>query len=170
MKRIDVKDLPSNVSAYELDDGRIFRVHLELKTPVDQLATAGDVEVETRGYQINAQGALLVNDSQEPIMLAPQRARIPLTNVRSGLDTVKPAWVKQVFADDASREKLTEGVKKLKHLPKTGEPGDSVMVGDDMFVFSDGLYESVRRSRAAEIKVDVVNDELTEQVIADLTP
>lgn len=148
MKRIDVKDLPSNAAAYELDDGRIFRVHLDLKTPTDQLATAQDVEVETRGYQINEAGAFMIDDNQEPITLPPQRARIPLGNVREGRDTMKPGWVEQAY-DPAGEEPV--GARKLKKLPATGTPGEQVLTDGKLYSYSDGLYESVRRHRILEL-------------------
>ena len=149
MKRIDVSDLPANAAAYELEDGRIFRVHLELKTPTDQLATAQDVEVETRGYQINAAGAFMVDDNLEPITLAPQRARIPLANVREGRDTMKPGWREVTEQPDPETP-----ARKLKKLPATAEPGDVVLVDDKFYAYTEGLYESVRRHRLLELKAE----------------
>lgn len=146
MERIDVKDLPANATAYRLDDGRIFRVHLDLKTPAEQIATATDVEVETRGYQINEAGAFMIDDNQEPITLPTQRARIPLENVRQGADTMKPGWQERTAPENEDHP-----VKKLKNLPKTGAPGDEVSVDGKFYVYTEGLYESVRRNRIAEL-------------------
>lgn len=154
MKRIEVKGLPANITAYELTDGSIYRIHMDMITPVDQLSTASDVEVETRGYLIDKDGSLLIDENLEPITLPRQRARIPLANVRAGADTMKPGWVKQNLPEDeAQRAAALEGVKKLKNLPKTGEPGDTAHVGDELFVYGEGLYDSVRRGRLADLDV-----------------
>lgn len=167
MKRIDVKDLPANAAAYELDDGRIFRVHLDLKTPTDQLATANDVEVETRGYQINEAGAFMIDDNQEPITLPPQRARIPLANVREGRDTMKPGWVEQVY-DPAGEEPVD--ARKLKKLPATGTPGEQVLTDGKLYTYSDGLYESVRRNRLLEVKSEAPRAEVDQAFVDGLIP
>lgn len=167
MKRIDVKDLPANAAAYELDDGRIFRVHLELKTPTDQLATAQDIEVETRGYQINADGAFMVDDNLEPITLPAQRARIPLGNVREGRDTMKPGWVEQPYDPAAG---ISEGTRQLKKLPATGTPGEQVLTGDKLYSYSDGLYESVRLHRLLELKAEAPTPVADQAFVDSIVP
>lgn len=169
MKKIEVPDIASNATAYQLDDGRIYRVHMVLVTPAQLLATADYVEVETRGYQIAANGAFMVDDNGEPIMLTPQRARIPLVNVRSGLDTVKPGWVKQAPIPEG-RELDTTGARKLKTLPKTGEPGEKVLIGDELHAYTDGLYDHVRRSRLANLATETPVAPLDAATLADLTP
>lgn len=172
MNRIDVKDLPSNATAYQLDDGRIYRIHMNLITPVSQLATADYVEVETNGYQIDKSGAFMVDDNGEPIMLPKQRARIPLANVRAGTDSVKPGWqVQSLPEDEAARDEALKGARKLKKLPSTAQPGDRVMVGDDLYVYGLGLYESVRRGRLNSI-APLAQDSspLDQKMVEDLIP
>lgn len=171
MKRIEVPDLASNATAYELDDGRIYRVHLILLTPAQNLATADYVEVETRGYQIIANGAFLVDDNGEPIMLPPQRARIPLANVRAGADTVKPGWVKQNLPEDeAALVEAVKGAKKLKNLPKSAEPGEKVQVGEELFAYGEGLYDQVRRGRLSALAPENAVTPLDAATLADFTP
>lgn len=152
MKRINVADLAANATAYELDDGRVYRIHMNLITPVQNLATADYVEVETKGYQIDKSGAFMVDDNGEPITLPPQRARIPLANVRAGLDTVKPGWVAQNLPEDeAAQAEALKGARKLKKLPSEGEAGDKVLVDDVLYGWGDGLYDQVRRQRLADL-------------------
>ena len=38
----------------------------------------------------------------------------------------------------------------LKKLPADGDIGDRVLVNDELFVWDDGIYESVRRGRVQE--------------------
>lgn len=172
MKRVDIPDLPENATAYQLDDGRYYRVHLRLITPVQNLATADYVEVETNGYQIDKSGAFMVNDDQEPITLEKQRARIPLSQFRAGLDTLKPGWVKQTLPDDeVAQAEALKDARKLKTLPKTGESGDKVLSNDELYVWSDGLYDAVRRARVAGIAPDAEAPEpLDEEIIANMIP
>lgn len=164
MKRIEVKDLPANVTAYELADGSIYRIHMDLITPVDQLAAAADVEVETRGYLIDKNGSLLIDENLEPITLPRQRARIPLANVRAGADTVKPGWVQRDAPTDPEAS-----VRKLKNLPKTAEAGDEVVVDDKFYIYSDGIYEQVRRNRLASLDVPAA-ETLDPEMVANLIP
>lgn len=165
MERIEVVDLPANASAYQLDDGRIFRVHLDLKTPMSLLAQANDIEVETRGYQINEAGVIQLNANLEPIMLPPQRARIPLANVREGRDVMKPGWVERAYDPEAP---LPEGTQELEALPATGMPGELVLLDSDdkLYAYSNGLYESVRISRLSELGAAVPTP-LADQAFVD---
>lgn len=152
MKRINIADLAPNATAYQLDDGRVYRIHMNLITPVQSLSTADFVEVETKGYQIDKTGAFMVDDNGEPVMLPPQRARIPLANVRAGLDTVKPGWVAQTLPEDeAERAEALKGARRLKKLPGEGEAGDKVLVDDVLYGWGDGLYDQVRRQRLADL-------------------
>ena len=155
MKRIEIADLAKNAFAYELDDGRVYRLHMNLITPVDKLATADYVEVETNGYEIDKHGNFVVDDNGEPITLAKQRARIPLANVRAGTDSIKEGWQAQAMPSEKSDPEAyaatVEGAKKLKKLPKTGEQGDKVMVDGTVYAYGLGLYEQVRRQRLAQV-------------------
>jgi len=175
MKRIEVSDLARNAQAYQLDDGRIYRIHLNLLTPVDKLATADYLEVETNGYQIDKSGAFMVDDNGEPITLAKQRARIPMANVRAGADSVKAGWQAQATPDENSDPdayaSAIEGARKLKKLPKTGEPGDRVLVDGQLYAYGEGLYEQVRQSRLAQIDAGAGTlDALDDAAVADLLP
>ena len=172
MKKIDIKDLPSNATAYQLDDGRIYRIHMTLITPVSQLATADYVEVETNGYQIDKSGAFMVDENQEPIMLPKQRARIPLANVRAGTDSVKPGWqVQQPSSGDTFTEEELKGARKLKKLPATAEQGDRVLVDDELYAYGQGLYESVRMGRLSQITQEpAAPSPLDQAAIDDLIP
>jgi len=171
MKRVNIQDLPANATAYELDDGRIYRMHLTLMTPTSKLNTVDYVEVETKGYRIDKSGAFMVDENQEPIMLAPQRARVPLGNIRTGSDTAKPGWVRQNLPEDENeRAEVTKGVKKLKNLPKEGVVGDAVMVGDEMFGYSDGVYERVRMARLESLPQEAAATPLDDATIQSLIP
>lgn len=163
MESIEVVDLPANASAYQLDDGRIFRVHLDLKTPMSLLAQANDIEVETRGYQINEAGVIQLNANLEPIMLPPQRARIPLVNVREGRDLMKPGWVERAYTPEAG---VPEGTQELEELPATGTPGEPVLTGGKLYSYTKGLYESVRISRLSELGAAVPTP-LADQAFVD---
>lgn len=152
MKRIEIADTAASAANYELDDGRIFRIHLKLITPQEQLGSADFVEVETRGFEVTKNGSFVVDDDGMPVLLAPQRARIPLANIRSGLDSAKPGWIKQTLPDDKdARAQVLDPHKSIKTLPKSGEPGDVKRVGDELYTYTDGLYEQVRRGRIGEV-------------------
>lgn len=151
MKKVEIADTVASATNYQLDDGRIIRIHTKLITPEAQLADADFVEIETRGFEVTKSGAFVVDDDGVPVMIAPQRARIPLGNVRAGVDSVKPGWIKQTLPDDeAAKAAALDPHKKLKNLPKTSEPGELARVGDELYTWTDGLYESVRRGRIAE--------------------
>lgn len=176
MNRIDIKDNPANASNYELEDGRIVRVHLRLLTPDSELAKAEFIDVETVAYEITKSGAFVVDDNGEPITLPKQRTRIPLANVRAGADSMKPGWTRQDLSYDPKnpRDDVAD-VKQLKALPKSGKSGDRVYVEADKstYVYTDGLYETVRHSRVAEmlsiVPIAVVQT-LTADQLKDLRP
>lgn len=171
MKKIAIKDTPAGAENYQLEDGRIFRIYLDLKTPVAQLATAESIDVETRGYQIDKSGAFMVDDNQEPIFLQPSRSRIPMANIRSGTDTAKPGWVQQVVLEgDELAEEDMKSVRKLKNLPKTGEPGDRVVVGDELYAWSDGVYDSIRRARLTNLPQEKADTPLDDATVESLIP
>lgn len=174
MQRIEVPNLPANASAYQDDAGNIYRVHLDLKTPIETLTSASSyVEVETRGYLIDASGSLLVDDNLEPIMLPAQRARIPMGNIINGTDTASPGWVKQPLPEDeAARSEALKSGRKLKHLPKSGTVGELVIVDDELYAFSEGLYEAVKRGRVAAAAPAPVAapDALSAAVLEKLAP
>lgn len=153
MKKIEISDTAKNAVNYEMDDGRIYRIHMDLLTPTASLPTADYVEVETRGYEIAKNGAFVVDDNGEPITLKTQRARIPLANFRAGIDTMKPGWVKQTLPEDeAAAAEAVKDARKLKKLPASAESGDKVVVGDELYAYSEGLYDAVRQQRLREVK------------------
>jgi len=151
MKKVKIAGTPAAGTNYELDDGRVIRILLFLRTPVDQLATATDLTVETRGYEINKEGAFIIDDNGEPIMFKSQISRIPMANVKDKGSTLKEGWVIQPRPDDDETwEQMTEGVKKLKNLPKDAEAGDRVIVNHDLYMFQEGIYEAIRKGRLQE--------------------
>lgn len=171
MKRIEIPDTVGSASNYELDDGRIIRIHLRLVTPVEQLGNADYVEVETRGFEVDKKGSFIVDNEGMPIAIAPQRARIPLTNVKQGLDSVKAGWIKNTLPEDKDAlAAALEPHKSLKNLPKTGDTGDVKRVGDELYTWTDGLYEQVRRGRLAEIANVKPAVKLDEETINSLIP
>lgn len=152
MKKIQIADTVSSASNYQMDDGRIYRIHLKLITPKEQLATSDFVEVETQGYEVTKSGAFVVDDDGMPVTIPVQRARIPLENVRNGNDSVKAGWVKQALVETGDElAALLAQHTKLKNIPKTGEHGDVKRVGDDLYSYTDGLYDKVREARLSEI-------------------
>lgn len=171
MKRIEIADTHQSASNYELADGRILRIHMKLITPKEQLATADFVEVETRGFEVDKKGSFIVDAEGMPVQIAPQRARIPLANVRQGMDSVKPGWIKQSLpTDEAARTQALEPHKPLKNLPKTGEAGDVKRMGDDLYTWTEGLYEQVRRGRLAEVANAAAVPKFDEAQVNDLVP
>lgn len=149
MERITLPGIPANASAYLLDDGRIYRVHLDLKTPEDKLSTADYVEIETRGYEVDESGALILDGNGEPKLIKAQRARIPLANVRNGTDSVKPGWVMVPEAPRAEGEEVPED--DVSELPTTANEGDVLRFGGIVYRYTLGLYEACRRMRLTEV-------------------
>lgn len=171
MKRIEIADTADNASNYQLEDGRIYRIHMKLITPKEQLATSDYVEVETRGFEVTKNGSFVVDDDGVPVSLPLQRARLPLANVRAGNDTAKPGWVKQDLpGDEEARAEHLSGHSKLKAIPKTGSPGDVKRVGDELYSYTEGLYDQVRRARLNEVLPLVDYNILNDAQIAALIP
>lgn len=152
MKIIDVKGTPASATNYQMEDGRVFRIYMDLMTPHHLLATADQLEVETRGYQIDKTGAFMVDDNGEPIILPRQKVRVPLYNIRAGMDTAKPGWIqKNLPESEEDKEAVLKGARKLKKLPTSGEAGDKVVVDNEVYVFDDGIYNRIRTSRLQEV-------------------
>ena len=171
MKRIEIADTHQSASNYELEDGRVIRIHMKLITPKEQLASADFVEVETRGFEVDKRGAFVVDGEGMPITIAPQRARIPLANVRQGMDAVKPGWIKQSLPTDKEQlATVLEPHKAIKNLPKTGTTGDIKRVGDELFTWTDGLYEQVRKGRLADLANAAAVPKFDEAQVNDLVP
>jgi hypothetical protein len=155
MKTVNIKGTPPAATNYQLDDGRIYRILLFLLTPESALATADDVSVETRGYEVTQDGSFVIDDNGEPITLPNQRARIPMANVRNGSATMKAGWNAQNLPeeeDDEAYKEATAGARKLKKLPSEGEVGEKVLVDGTLYVYELGLYETIRQMRLQEVK------------------
>ena len=168
-KKINIADTPDSAINYEMEDGRIYRIYTTLVTPHALLKTADNLEIETHGYQITRDGSFVVDDNGEPVMIPRQRTRIPMSSIRNGSDTANPGWIRQPVADP---EEELKGVKKLKNLPKTGEPGDRVNIDGELYAYTEGLYDSTRQRRLREIGASsaVPANPLDDEAIANLLP
>lgn len=154
MERIEVKDTPAGATNYKLDDGRIVRVHLKVLTPESEIPTADMLAVQTNGYEINKDGAFIVDDNGEPITLAKNVTSVPLASIRNGSDNMNGGWVETDLAYDPENPRAdVADVRQLKTLPKTGAANDRVYAKDDKktYVYNAGQYETIRLRRAAEM-------------------
>lgn len=161
MNKLTIEGTARNASVYKLDDGRIFRVHLNLITPVDNIASASFLEIETNGYQISLDGSLVLDGNGEPITISRQRARIPMGSIRDGRDTVHPRW-REIEGDPGD-------APEFQDLPESSEPGDRAVLNGKLYVFDEGIYERIRRQRVSETG-PALPPPLDQEAVASLIP
>lgn len=154
MKVVNVKGTPDGAANYELEDGRIFRVILKLKTPDEQIASADHLTLEAVGYEITKDGAFVVDERYgEPVTLRAQATQLPLAGIRAGTETAKPGWVRQALPEgEVERDSVLEGVKKLKRLPGGGKDGDLLNIEGELYSWSEGTYEGLRRALLQQVQ------------------
>lgn len=151
METVNTKSLPAGASVL-MHNGRYFRIYIKVLTPEADIPTASMLQVQSWGYEVSKDNALLVDDNDEPIMLERQNISIPMANIHSGEDTMNGGWVARdlSYNPDKPTEEQKD-IRQLKNLPKDGKPGDRVYLKDEKqtYVFSSGQYQNIRENRVS---------------------
>lgn len=153
MDTVNVKGTASGATIVKTDDGRYFRIHTKVLTPEAEIPNASLLQVQTHGYEVDKNGAFLVDGNDEPIMLEKSITSIPLENIRNGSDTMNGGWVAQDLAYDPDEPREDQkDIRQLKAVPKEGKPGDRVYSKDakQTYVYSPGQYANIRERRISD--------------------
>ncbi len=172
METVNIKNLPPGTSVLKHGD-RYFRIILKVLTPEADIPTAQMLQVQSWGYEVNKDNALMVDGNDEPIMLEKQMTSIPLSNIHNGNDTMNGGWVAQDMSyDPENPTEEQKSIRQLKNLPKDGSPGDRVYLKEEKqtYFYSPGQYQNIRERRVSDFVAKTAGPATPTEDISHILP